>query len=57
MSTEQILAIQDHAIKTDNRKLLNLAWRALGYDRTVAFMPVSQVEQRAAVHALKEIDK
>lgn len=52
MTIDDILAIQDHAIRTGDLALRKLAWAALGYDCTVAFELVDEGERRRALHKL-----
>lgn len=52
MTTEDILKIQDLAIRTKNEKLRVLAWTALGYSCRIGFIPVTVWEQEEAVARL-----
>jgi hypothetical protein len=52
MTIDEILEFQDHAVRTGDKQLLSLAWTALGYDRNIAFVPVTIWEQRDAIEKL-----
>ena len=45
MTQAQILEVQAFAVRTNDRELLADAWAALGYDRTVAFLPATPAQR------------
>lgn len=49
MNTDQLLALQDHAIVTGNSDLRSDCWTALGYSSRYAFTPVTAGERSRAL--------
>lgn len=48
LTEPQLLALQAHAMATNDSKLLYNVWHALGHCQRVAFEPVTVREQREA---------
>ena len=49
LSTAALVDLQAIALSTNNRALYHATWIAMGFDASVAFMPVCEGEQQRAM--------